>query len=141
MAAAPTVDDQWRAVQAYVGRAYVPGVYDCAHLAVDVQREVFGRSVQLPGQHRLGRAGQVAQIRACRDTLAQRIDAPEQGCAVLLTGTTDAGHPVWHIGTVVFFKGEPWALHNSAHQGSAWLVRLGGFAAQGLKIEGYYRWT
>lgn len=133
--------EQWRAAQAFVGREYVPGVYDCAHLAVDVQRAVFGRAVALPGQHKQGRAGQVAQIRACRDNLAERIAEPVQGCAVLLTAENDAGHPVWHIGTVFYFKGEAWVLHNSAHQGSAWMTRLSAFGAQGIRIEGYYRWT
>lgn len=135
-----TPAEQWQAAQAFVGREYVPGVYDCAHLAVDVQRTVFGRSVALPGQHRRGRAGQVAQIRACRDQLAQRIDAPEHGCAVLLTAELASGHQQWHIGTVLLHKGEFWVLHNSAHQGSAWLTRLSGFAAQGIRIEGYYLW-
>ena len=63
---------QWLAAQGYVGREYVPGQYDCAHLAIDVQREVFGRHISLPAPHRLGRAGQVAQIRALRDELAGR---------------------------------------------------------------------
>ena len=47
----------WRALQAYVGRPYEVGAFDCADLAVLVQREVFGRAVHLP-THPQGGAGQ-----------------------------------------------------------------------------------
>lgn len=126
---------QWQAAQAFVGREYVPGEYDCAHLAVDVQRSVFARHVTLPAVHRQGRAGQAVQIKACRDELAQRIDAPQQGCGVLF----DSGD-CWHIGTVFFFKGEPWVLHGSARMGSAALNRLRDLPLRGLKVEGFYLW-
>jgi len=130
---------QWLAAQGYVGREYVPGQYDCAHLAIDVQREVFGRHISLPAPHRLGRAGQVAQIRALRDELAVRIGNAVHGCGVLITTPLDAG-PQWHIGTVLIHRGETWVLHNSAHIGSAALNRIADFARRGQRIEGFYRW-
>lgn len=130
---------QWLAAQGYVGREYVPGQYDCAHLAIDVQREVFGRHISLPAPHRLGRAGQVAQIRALRDELAVRIGTAVHGCGVLITTPLDAG-PQWHIGTVLIHRGETWVLHNSAHIGSAALNLIADFARRGQRIEGFYRW-
>ncbi len=130
---------QWLSAQAYVGREYIAGQYDCAHLAIDVQRELFGRHISLAAPHRLGRAGQVAQIRALRDELAIRIDKPQHGCGVLVTTALERG-PQWHIGTVLIHHGDPWVLHNSAHLGSAALHRLADFARRGQAIEGFYRW-
>ena len=122
--------------QAYVGRPYVAGQYDCAHLAADVQREVFGRSVSLPAVHRQGRLGRAAQIRACRDELAVRIPEPAHGCAVLMR-RADLG---WHIGTVFMRAGVAWVLHGSSRWGSATLNPAGSLQTRGLAIEGFYAW-
>ena len=91
--------------QGYVGIDYEPDFYDCAHLFIQVQREVFGRDIDVPtrfASHRQGRAGQAAQIKEARDSLATRVEGPEHGCAVLLVGAGD----VWHIGTVFMRHGE-----------------------------------
>ena len=125
--------------QSYVGVDYVPGVYDCAHLFLDVQRQVFGRAVQLPTEHPQGRAGQAAQVQRLRDEIAVRIPEPEHGCAVLITSPDDAGQWIWHIGTVFVFRGDTWVLHNSRIMGSASLNRLRDFAWRGQKIEGFYQ--
>ena len=127
--------------QAYVGTLYVPGTYDCGHLFLDVQRDVFGRTLHVPvtGGHAQGRARQAAQIAAVRDALAVRIDAPAHGCAVLTTSTTDNGHLLWHVGTVFEFGGEAWVLHNSLAMGSAELNPLHSFAWRGLRVEGFYQ--
>jgi hypothetical protein len=129
--------------QSYVGVEYVPGVYDCGHLFLDVQRQVFGRKLALPegfGPHSQGRAGQARQIANVRDELATRIQDPVHGCAVLLTTPTDNGALVWHIGTVFIYRGEVWVLHNSHAMGSASLNRLRDFAWRGQRIEGFYTW-
>lgn len=129
--------------QSYVGAAYVPGEYDCAHLFLDVQRQVFGRTVTVPAAltcHAQGRAGQAAQISAARDALAQRIAEPVHGCGVLITSPNEAGHLLWHIGTVFVYRGEVWVLHNSAVMGNASLNRLRDFAWRGQRIEGFYTW-
>ena len=129
--------------QSYVGVEYVPGQYDCGHLFLDVQRQVFGRTVTLPQSvqtHALGRAHQAAQISAARDALAQRIQNPVHGCAVLITSPNEQGQLLWHIGTVFVYRGEVWVLHNSAAMGNAWLNRLRDFASRGQSIEGFYTW-
>ena len=127
----------WQAAQVYVGREYRRGEYDCAHLAADVQREVFGRAITLPTVHRQGRAGQVAQIKACRHQLAERVPQAAHGCAVLLQGQAGS----WHIGTVFVQAGVVWVLHCSAVWGSAALTRLNDFARLGMTVEGFYLWT
>lgn len=129
--------------QSYVGIDYVPGQYDCAHLFLDVQRQVFGRTVTLPQSaqtHAQGRAHQAAQISAARDALAQRIQEPVHGCGVLITSPNEAGQLLWHIGTVFVYRGDVWVLHNSAVMGNASLNRLRDFAWRGQRIEGFYSW-
>ncbi len=129
--------------QSYVGVEYVPGQYDCGHLFLDVQRQVFGRTVALPQivqSHAQGRAHQAAQISAVRDTLAQRVAEPVHGCAVLITSPADDGQLLWHVGTVFVYRAEAWVLHNSAVMGSAALNRLKDFGWRGQKIEGFYTW-
>lgn len=136
-----TEEEQWQAAQAMVGREYVPGIYDCAHFAVDAQRDLFGRTVVLPTEHRQGRAGQAAQIAAHRNALATPVPEPVHGGAVLITGCDDGGHTVWHIGTVLLRRGEPWVLHNSRAWGCVALSRLRDFAWRGLRIESFYTWN
>ena len=126
--------------QAYVGTDYIAGEYDCGHLFLDVQREVFGRAraVATSTPHPLGRAHQAVHIKAIRDEIATRIPDATHGCAVLITGTADDGGTLWHVGTVFMNAGQAWVLHNSAVMGGAALTPLKNFAWLGQKIEGFY---
>lgn len=126
-------------LEAYVGRPYVPGTYDCAHLAADVREDLFGRSIDLPSAHPGGTAGQRKVINALRDDLAIRIEVPFPGCAILLSEPTAEGD-LLHIGTVGLRLGEVWVLHNSAKLGSAHLQRLTALHRYGMRFEGYYAW-
>lgn len=131
--------------QRYVGTPYVPGEFDCADLAVRVQRELFGREVALP-VHRdrpAGTRGQAREIMRLRDTLADRVNIPADGCGVLLWEPTgEAGHDLrlWHIGTVFLHAGETWVLHNSERIGSAALHRLFDLQRWGMRVDGFYAW-
>jgi len=82
----------------------------------------------------------VTQISLARDALAVRIAEPQHGCGVLLTSFNDAGHALWHIGTIFMSGGVCWVLHNSAVMGSASLTRLRDFGWRGQRIEGFYTW-
>lgn len=135
----PMDQDVFQKLQAYVGREYIPGLYDCAHLARDVQRDQFGREIALPGVHPGGQAGQRRVILEMREELAQRIDVPFPGCAVLLSEPTDTGE-LLHIGTVALRFGEPWVLHNSAKLGSAQFKSLADLQRMGLRFEGWFAW-
>lgn len=128
-------DDVFQRLQAYVGREYCPQTYDCAHLAADVQADLFGRHVGLPGVHPGGHAGQRRLILSMRDELAARIAVPFPGCAVML-----AEGDLLHIGTVALRFGEPWVLHNSAKLGSAQFQSLADLQRFGMRLEGYYAW-
>ena len=124
--------------QEFVGLPYVAGEFDCADLAVRVQRVLFCKDITLPA-HEQGRAGQVQQIESLRYDKAEAIANPENGCGVLLA-RADAQGLVWHIGTVFLEGGEAWVLHNSQHLKSAALQRLGHLKRSGFTVEGFYKW-
>lgn len=130
----------FKRLQSYVGREYRPGVYDCADLAADVQRDLFGRAVALPVRHPSGTAGQRASIFAHRDAVAVKVDVPFTGCAALFHDVNDKGSQVWHIGTVALHRGEVWVLHNSYSLGGAHLHRFADLQAWGMKLDGWYAW-
>ena len=132
-------DDVFQRLQEYVGREYLPGRYDCAHLAADVQADLFGRRIGLPGTHPGGTAGQRRVINELRDELASEVAVPFPGCAVLLTEQTAEGE-LLHIGTVALRHGEPWVLHNSAKLGSAHLHRLNDLQRFGMHFLGWFEW-
>lgn len=127
----------------YVGRPYAAGEFDCADLAVLVQRELFGRPVALPAHHPGGARTQGALILRLRDALADRIDEPADGAGVLLwepDGAVGEDLRRWHIGTVFLHAGEVWVLHASAKMGSVALQRLADLRRWGLRLEGFYAW-
>lgn len=126
-------------LQAFVGRPYVPEVYDCSHLARDVRHALFGLGLNVPEVNPGGAAGQRRVINALRDELAVQISAPQPGCVALLSEPTAAGD-LLHIGTVGMSLGEVWVLHNSAKLGSAHLQRLTALQRYGMRLEGYYAW-
>ncbi len=130
-----TETEFFKGLQVYVGREYRVGLYDCAHLAADVQREMCGREINLPTHHPMGTAGQRRLIQGLRDELAERIDVPFPSCAAILV---EGDHV--HIGTVALRNGEPWILHNSHKLGSAHLHRLKDLERWGMKLEGFYKW-
>lgn len=132
-------DDVFKRLQDYVGREYRAGLYDCAHLAADVQRELFGRQIALPGHHPMGNAGQRRVINELRDDLAIKVPVRFDGCAALLF-EPGAFAPTWHIGTVADHRGEPWILHNSEKLGGAHIHRLRDLQRWGMTLEGWYAW-
>lgn len=121
----------------YVGRPYVEGAHDCAHLVVAVMAERFGRHIDLPA-HATGVRARDAQIDALRACLAVPVDAPAEGDAVLMriAGRRRAlGH---HIG-VWCDAGTPSVLHCLAGLGTC-LHPLRRLAQHGLEVTGVYRW-
>lgn len=122
----------------YVGRPYVPNRDDCAQLAADVQREVFGRDVTLPAERPAGireAAQLIAQIE--RDH-GRRIEAPAEGCVVLMRRGKEA-RP-WHVGVYFEQGGEGWVLHATKTSGQAIATRVRQLPMTGLQIEGFYEW-
>lgn len=120
----------------YIGRPYRPGEFDCADLAVTVQREVFGRDIALPS-HARGAFAQSAQIRAHLADFGEPTRAPEPGDAVLLW----ARGRLAHIG--VFYRelnGQPGVLHATSRAMQVTANALHTLPSLGLEVEGFYRW-
>jgi hypothetical protein len=132
-------DDVFKRLQEYVGREYRVD-YNCAHLMRDVQADLFGKSIALPGAMPAGAAGQRRLINEMRDELAMEIAVPFQGCAVMLSSRSDDGQELLHIGAVALRHGEPWVLHNSAHLGAARFQRLSDLQRMGMTFKGWYAW-
>lgn len=138
MPATPSLSDAER----YVGRFYVEGEFDCASLAVLVQRELFGREIDAPapGQRARGRLGQARDLREHQPRLADSVPQPSTGDAALFWGVEDGEHRRWHVGTVFLADGETWVLHCADEARGSVLQRLQHVLDQGLHLEGFYAW-
>ena len=127
-------------IDRFVGIPYCPRHMDCADLAMRVQRELFGKTVQLPGRRPrpLESEAQAQEIAAMSDQLADPVEQPQDGDAVLMreAGTSHAGH----IGTYFFINFTPYVLHTSHALGGSLLHRLQDLKGYGLTVQGYYRW-
>lgn len=119
----------------YLGLSYAPGNFDCADLAVKVQREVFGREVVLPSDHGSDPFGRNARIEAHKLACAEPVDEPADGDAVLLI----TNGRLQHIGLLCLIRGERWVLHNRKALGVT-RGRLRDLEAQGYRVEGFYAW-
>lgn len=133
-----------RQAETLVGLTHVPGRFDCMHLALLAQRQLFGRAVPWPQQaHPLGRRHQAAMIRRhCADLARPLADdePPATGDGVLWTVDAGTAGRGYHIGTLFVQAGERWVLHTSEDLGQSVLQRLRDCPAQGLRLEGFYRW-
>lgn len=117
--------------EAYVGRAYVEGIFDCADLVVLVMRERFGRNITLPA-HAAGVRARDAQIAALKGSFAEPAEMPREGDAVLMHA---AGH---HIG-VWCAIGEAHVLHCLKGIGTC-LHPVRALPSAGIEAAGVYRW-
>ena len=122
----------------YVGRPYVEGEFDCAHLVVEVMREQFGRDIALP-THAVGVRARDAQIAALRGELAAPTEEPREGDGVLMcmAGRRGVGH---HIGVWCSVSGQAHVLHCLKRIGTC-LHPLRALPVHGLELRGVYRWT
>ncbi|MDP3613731.1 MAG: hypothetical protein Q8R98_17975, partial [Rubrivivax sp.] len=136
-----------RQAERYVGLPYQPARFTCAHLAVQVQKELFNREVgaDLPRRHPVSPNAQHQLIETARAELAELVAEPETGDAVLFkhavhvqgTGLVD----LWHVGTLFLDGlGQAWVLHTHAGAGSVVLELLASCKARGLRLDGFYRW-
>lgn len=137
----PTLRD----AEALVGLPYRAGRFDCMHLAVKAQAELFGHVVRWPAgaRHPAGHADQMAVMRQHMGGIARSLDAGDvaiSGDAVLWRVAVGTPDEHWHVGTLFVQFGERWVLHTTAAKGASVLQRLGECAVEGLQFEGFYRW-
>lgn len=125
----------------FIGLPYCPRHMDCADLAILVQRELYGKNVLLAGKRPrpLEAGAQDAAIDEYRDQLADLVDQPQDGDAVLML--EPGAHRAGHIGTFFFINYAPHVLHTASWmQGGSTLHRVQDLPSLGLTVEGYYRW-
>ncbi len=130
-----------RDAERYVGMEYIEGEFDCASLAVLVQKELFGRTISLPqaGQRARGRRGQAQDILTYQPKLATPVEAPGTGDAVVMWGGAEPARR-WHVGTAFVQDGETWVLHCANEARGVVLQRLSHVLEQGLHLDGCYSW-
>lgn len=120
----------------YIRRSYAKE-YDCADFVRDVMAEQFGRDLPLPSIHAAYTRERDRQMRCAAEALAEPVDAPREGDAVLMRAAgrrRDLGH---HVGVWCDIGGRPHVLHRMAGIGAVLhpIDRL-----VGLEVAGIYRW-
>jgi len=118
----------------YVGLPYADA--DCAALAAKVQREVFNRVINMPvvrGHNVLALSEQIISSQA---EVAEPIEQPHEGCAVLMRGRGRLNH----IGVFTCLNGTAYVLHAMRSAKQTVLHKVSDLPKQGLTLEGYYRW-
>lgn len=125
-------------VDRFIGIPYSARHFDCADLAILVQRELFGREVPLVRPRPLREADQAEVLAAHCRALGKPTTAPQDGDAVLMR---DVGSDkATHIGTWFFLGYSPCVLHTSHKLGASVLHRVQDLGAYGLQVEGCYQW-
>ncbi|WP_017165931.1 C40 family peptidase [Xanthomonas phaseoli] len=123
-------------VERFLNIPYDADTFDCADLVAQVQRELFGREVQMPARRPRGAAGQVAELSRA---YAAPTAVPVDGDLVLMfdKGQSRPGH----VGVFFHLAHEGWVLHTTSALGSSWLHRVRELPDYGARIEGYYTWV
>jgi len=117
----------------YIGRSYAEA--NCAQLAVQVQREVYDRIIQLPEPAK-GLRAQTQQINDMQHVVAEPVVEPIDGDAIVM----HCRGSLSHVGVFCLINNQRWVLHAMKNAGHAVLHRVCDLPSVGLGIEGYYRW-
>lgn len=128
-------------IEKYVGIEYVEDAFDCVDLVMLVQRELFGREVQLPQKRPRGVVG-ARRMRKIALTKTRRRDddeQPQQGDLVLMQEPGDK-YPA-HAGVAFWLDHEWWVMHANERDGHVVLHRARLLSSYGARIEGYYEWN
>lgn len=120
----------------YVGMAYIEGTFDCAHFVELVQQQQFGRTLNLPKEHADDYRAQQRQIDAEKARFITPTDDPQDGDCVLIISRGRAEH----IGVYCSIHGIGYVLHNHRAAGRVCLHRIRSLPAQGMDVQGIYRW-
>jgi len=126
------------AAERFVGIAYDQHEMDCVDLVTLVQRELFGRQVQMPGRRPRGVQGQAALGELSRP-YCRPTDSPQDGDLVLMIETPHKRPG--HAGVFFFLAHEGWVLHSNERNGCSVLHRVRDLPEFGLRIEGIYTWA
>jgi len=123
-------------VRPYEGIKYCEATLDCADFVALVQRELFGRNVQLPNGRPRGTRGQLA-LGELSKPYGTRTESPKDGDLVLMI---ESGRPA-HAGIYFWLAHEGWVLHSCERIGESVLHRVRELPDMGAPIEGFYSWN
>lgn len=121
----------------YVGKPYVDGHYDCAHMLVDVQVNEFHRNVNIPVERANNTILTMRKIDEHRDTYLEPISETEaqDGDVVLM----ECRGRLSHIGVLCVIDGIRYVLHNLKSSGNVTLHNLRHLDRIALRLDGFYR--
>ena len=123
-------------VERYTEIPYCEDTMDCADFVVLVQRELFGRHVQLPNGRPRGARGQLA-LGELSKPYGVLTDAPRDGDLVLMTERGVLGH----VGIYFWLAHEAHVLHSCERIGESVIHRARDLPDFGAPIEGFYAWA
>ena len=111
--------------------------FDCVHLLVLVQNEVFKRDVDIPIERESHIILKAKQIEQNKLHYLDPIDGEEavDGDVVLMRGRGRLNH----TGVLAVIHGIRYVLHNVNNLGHVILTRIRDLDRIGLELEGYYR--
>lgn len=115
----------------YIGLPYQQ--VDCVDLLVMVQKEIFGRMLDLPNDRNSARR----QFQTLLRQYAEPVDNPQVGDLVFMRDYYQK-YPS-HVGTLFKMAGDSWVLHTTEKTDSVF-HRVRQIAHLGIAIEGYYTW-
>ena len=127
--------------EAYLGRRWQEGVYDCADLVRDVARDRLGIEVALPSEREWRRmpSRRIAELGA---EWAIPTISPSEHDVVLMRVRGSRRSLGSHIGVYAPVGRTGWVLHCLAGAGTIFHPLTPARLAQlHLELVGYYRWT
>lgn len=118
---------------------YDANTFDCADLVAKVQRELFGRWVEMPSRRPRGPRGEAELGELSKPYAKPREGPPHDGDLVLMfdLGQRNPGH----AGVFFFLDHEGWVLHSNERSRCSVLHRVRDLTGFGLRIEGIYEWV
>ena len=125
--------------EAYLGRAWEAGTYDCADLVRDVARDRLGIEVALPSEREWRRMAP-DRVAALGAAWARPTDRPREHDVVLMRVLGSRRSLGSHIGVYAEVGLEGWVLHNLAGAGTMF-TPLRRLAPVHLEVAGFYTWT
>lgn len=119
----------------YVGRKYDRETYNCGHLAIQVNKDEFGRDISLviatPDHH----LSDDEQIQSVKNIYAYRVETPQEGDGVLLMYAGKASH----VGVYCLINNVPHVLHGLDSSKGVCLTKIRKLSLLNMEVEGYYR--
>lgn len=121
----------------YIGREYIVDEYDCVHLLVDVQQNVFGHEFSIPVERERHLINKSAQIQFHLDEYTTPIEEADISDGDMLLMKCKG--VLNHTGIVAIHNDVPYVLHNLRNIKSVAMHKIRELENYGMVVDGYYR--